>query len=107
MEEDFNNIQIEPQEDTVRQTLDIFASMVSEKREEIQDGPKKCAMNRENLQKLSVKIFTKLIEVSSQLDQVIEIIRENVRTKDNPEGCLLGKFENYTDGLALKLDKPE
>ena len=50
----------EPQEDLLLQSVDLYSSMISEKKVELADGPKKCSTNGEKVQKLSVVVFTKL-----------------------------------------------
>ena len=76
--------------------------MITDTRDEITDGPKRCAENIENVKKLTVKVFTKLNEIQNQLDTVKRSIQENIRTKENPDGYLLGKVEIYTSGLEVK-----
>ena len=52
----------EPQEDVLRQSVDMFSSMISEKKVELIVGPEKCVKNRESVEKLSVIVFSKLLK---------------------------------------------
>ena len=39
----------EPQEDVLRQSVDLLSSMISEKKVELTVGPEKCAKNEERV----------------------------------------------------------
>ena len=86
-------------------SIDSFNSEFFSSRNEAFTNPGLSQANGDKVRKLMREVLPELNKTQERLDRIAQKMVDNIYSKTNADGCLLGKFDDYNECVQLRIKK--